>query len=145
MGKNILKSSWVLAALLVLLNIIIGLLLSLIPFFKTGGAGMAGIISAAIVAFVYARTFNEVISKRTRIHVTLIFIVVQVLLAFLYTVGLGIELNVFFIALGFILLYGLFIYWMLGIAELSYVLSARRHAEAEAAMKAAKKKSKKKK
>lgn len=145
MSKNLLRNVWILAVLLLVLNIIIGLLLSLIPFFQTGGAGLAGIISAALVGFIYAKTFKEVISKKTRLHVTIIFAVIQVLLSFLYTIGLGIDFNVFLVALGFIVIYSILIYWTLGLAELSYVMSARRHARLEAEKKAKKPKKSKKK
>jgi len=134
MDKNLLKNSWILAGLLLVINIILGLIiLAVVEYFNIGSSGMsgiAGIIGAMIVGQIYAMNFKEIMPKKIRINVTVTYILAQMVLGSLYIFILGVTnyLLFFGILIGLSLFYSLFIYWMLGSGGKGYLKALQKRA-----------------
>ena len=88
MDKNLLKNLWILAGLLLAINIGLGLIIIVIvEFLKIGSSNIsniAGLVAAMIVGQIYAKNFKEVMPKQLRLNVTIIYTVITMILELLY-------------------------------------------------------------
>ncbi len=130
MDKNLLKNHWILAGLLLIITLILGLVIvALIRYFNipTPASIIASVIGTIIVGYIYAANFEEVMPRKLRIKVAVIYIVVQVLFGILLfwvrgwlniviTISLLVGLSIFFP----------FIYWILGSGGRIYLKYAER-------------------
>lgn len=132
MDKTLLKNSWILAGLLLVINIILGLIiLAVVEFFKIerpGMSGIAGIIGAMSVGQIYTMNFKEIMPKKLRINVTVTYILAQMVLGSLYIFILEVPnyLLFFGILIGVSLFYSLFTYWMLGSGGKAYLKALQK-------------------
>jgi len=132
MDKNVLKNSWILAGLLLIINIIIGLVfLAAVRFFEIGSpsiSGIAGVMGAMIVGQIYAMNFKEVMSKNLKVCVTTIYIFTQIVLSSLYFLVFGFpNQSLFFgILIGISLIYSPLIYWLLGSGGKTYLKAMQK-------------------
>ncbi len=132
MDKTLFKKSWILAGLLLVINIILGLIiLAVVEFFNIGSSsisGIAGILGAMLVGQIYTMNFKEIMPKKLRINVTIIYILAQMVLGSLYIFVLGVSnyLLFFGILIGVSLFYSLFIYWMLGSGGKTYLKALQK-------------------
>jgi len=134
MDKNLLKNLWILAGLLLAINIGLGLIIIVIvERLKIGSSNIsniAGLVAAMIVGQIYAKNFKEVMPKQLRLNVTIIYTVITMILELLYLyLVLGfLDALSLGILIGLSLIYSLFIYWMLGLGGKSYLkVSERRN------------------
>ncbi len=138
MNKELLKKPWILTLLLLGISIVLGLLLSvIIDFFGLGSTGMSSvssIVGAMIVGQIYAANFKELMPKKLRINVTIIYNSIQFVLGFLLGLILFpeivLEISSFFlflgILLGFCVLFSFVIYFMLGTGGKAYLKSTEK-------------------
>jgi hypothetical protein len=131
MDKTLLKNSWVLAGLLLVVNIVLGLIMLLIfNFLKISSslAGIAGIAGAMLVGQIYTANFKEIMPKKLRINATAIYTLAQIVLGSLYLFILGMSNNLSFFGILIVisLFYSLFIYWMLGSAGKTYLKALQK-------------------
>jgi len=88
MDKNLLKNLWILAGLLLAINIGLGLIIIVIvEFLKIGSSNIsniAGLVAAMIVGQIYAKNFKEVMPKQLRLNVTIIYTVITMILELVY-------------------------------------------------------------
>ena len=133
MDKTLLKKSWILAGLLLVTNIVLGLLiLTIVEFFKIGSpgiSGIAGIIGAMFVGQIYTVIFKEIMPKKLKINVTVVYILTQIVLGsllYIFVLDVPNYLLFFGILVGFSLLYSLLIYWMLGSGGKAYLKALQK-------------------
>lgn len=137
MNKMLFKNAWILAGLLLVINIILGLIIfAIVEFFNIGDlriSGVAGILGAMTVGQIYTMKFKEVMPKKMRINVTLIYILAQMLLGSLYIFILSVSNYPLFFGtlIGFSLFYSLFIYWMLGVGGKTYLQALQKRKAAK--------------
>lgn len=132
MDKTLLKNSWILAGLLLVVNIILGLaILAVVEYFNIGSSvmsGIAGIIGALVVGQVYTMNFKEIMPRRLRINVTITYTLAQIVLGSLYVFILGAQNYplLFGLLAGLSLFYSLFIYLMLGSGGKTYLKAIQK-------------------
>jgi len=144
MNKNILKNSWVLAGLLILINLILALISLAIEYFIDIGSALASvvsIISTMVVGQIYAINFKEIMPKKIRINVTLIYLVSNLLVLFLFfsfTEILFPSLSralfvILMMVISLVICLPLFflIYWLLGYGGKSYLKMMEKKAAAQ--------------
>lgn len=138
MNKELLKKPWILTLLLLGISIVFGMLiLVVVNFFDLGSTGVSSvssIVGAMIVGQIYAANFKELMPKKLRIKVTLIYNSIQFVLGFLLGMMLFqeivLEISSFFlflgILLGFCVLFSFIIYFMLGTGGKAYLKSTEK-------------------
>jgi len=138
MDKKLLKSPWMLAALLLAIGILIGFIfLAVAQALKLTSYSMsaaAGFITAMLVGQIYSASFKEVMPKKLRLNATAIYIIAQLMLGLMYFIALDIPNMPLFLGLliGFSALYFVLTYFALGWGGKSYLKSL---AKKEAALK----------
>ncbi len=128
-----LREPWVVAVLLFVISAVIGLIFfAVVEFLNLGSTSLSsisGLIGAMIVGQVYVGCFKEVMPKKVRKKVAMIYLAIQIVLGFLYGLILRPELVLdsrdllFFSGLLVVIaiLYSLAVYWMLGLGGKSYL------------------------
>ena len=120
MNKELLRNQWILALLLLGINLILGaIVLAVVSILKIGNSGVvavAGLSSAMAVGQIYTSSFREIMPKKLRINVVAIYILAQVPFGILYAVVL--EPQNFSLFVGILiaasLVSSVFVYFMIG-------------------------------
>jgi len=130
MKKELLKNAWILAGLILVINLVLGLIFQVIfILLKTTNylSSVAGLLSAYLVGYVYSSNFRQIMPKHLRFNTTVIYIIAGIIIG-----GISLSLVVeqfnyvlMAILLGTNLLYAVIIYFMLGLAG-KYVLAKHK-------------------
>lgn len=129
MNKNLLKSSWILVGMLILVGIALALITSIFAgFFGISDSALSliiPIIAAMFVGSIYSKNFKEIMPKKLRAKVTAIFMLVQIVVGafYFFAAGYPAELVLFAVVAVLLLLYSLIIYWALGVTGRKYAAS----------------------
>lgn len=139
MNKELLKNSWVLVGILTAITVIIGLIMGVLSeFFKIKIPSVfmvfMTIYGAMIIGQTYTRNFKEIMPKKLRINVTIIYSTIQLVLGLLYIFvlthtsmwGNQEALLISGIVIGIMLIVSLFIYFMLGYGGKTYFKALRK-------------------
>jgi len=121
--KKLLKNPWILAGMLLGIDLTIGFIMNIIlKRLGSGGSGAAGIIAAISVGQIYALAFKESMPKILRLKVTGIYMTVQVIVGSLFLFSFeSIDIALICILLGVFLIYSLLVYWLLGSSGKMYI------------------------
>ena len=130
MDKNLLKNSWILFGLLLVIALILNLVIRVVTdFFKIGipqYLSIGIIVGAMLLGQIYTKNFKEIMPKKLRFNVATIFLSVQLfgilagmwLIRVLGDVETHKSLSEFYqnwvLIVGMLLLYSMFIYLLLG-------------------------------
>ncbi len=132
MDKTLLKNSWILAGLLLVISIILGLIiLSVVDFFKLSSStsGITIIVGAMLVGQIYVMNFKELMPKKLRINVTIIYVLPQIALVLLYIFILDVPIDYllfFSILIPICLFYSFILYWTLGFGGWIYLKALQK-------------------
>jgi len=129
MNKNLLNNSWILAGLLFAISTIVRLIiLAVVKFIGMGSAtisNIAGLIGAMIVGQIYSMNFKEIMPKRLRINVTIVYIISEMILGISYVLWFGLTKLLLGLLVGLQLFIAIIIYFTLGFAGKNYIRSLK--------------------
>lgn len=93
MNKELLKSSWMTAAIILLIGTILGwIFIFIFSLFNLETANslpsiLSVIIASMAVGMIYTKNFNEIMPKKQRLNSAIIYAVLSLILAFLFSFG----------------------------------------------------------
>ena len=115
MNKNILKNSWVLSIIIILISAIVNFLASMFINMISVIAVLATLFSAMFAGQIYFMAFKKIMPKILKLKVALNYLCIQVILSILVIFYLRIfEIWVLALIIGVSLIASAIVYWAIG-------------------------------